>query len=87
MGNAQMTGIDVSSLIAEKGDTLEILRDESVWICDTGASTHVTWSSKCVRNIWKTQTYSLGHTKEAVEPTVTVVVNIPGIFQKTVQWE
>ena len=36
------------------------------------------WSSKCTRNVRKTQTLSLGHTGEAVESTA--VIDISGVF-------
>ena len=35
-------GIDISTLQGEGDDTLAILHQENVWICDTGASMHVT---------------------------------------------
>ena len=57
---------------------MAILCDENVWICNTGVSTHVTWSSKCTRNLQEARTYSLGHTGEAVKSTV--VIDIPGVF-------
>ena len=41
-------------------------------------STHITWSSKCPRNVQEACTYSLGHKGEAVESTS--VMDIPGVF-------
>jgi hypothetical protein len=43
--------IDKSTLQGEGNDTLAILRQENVWICNTGASTHVTWSNRSARNV------------------------------------
>ena len=34
-------GVNVTALPAEKGNTLDILCDNNVWSCDTGASMHV----------------------------------------------
>ena len=51
MGNVGKTGVDVMALQAEKGNAMAVLRYENVWICDTGPSMHVTWSSKCTRNV------------------------------------
>ena len=47
-------GIDISTLQEKGDDTLAILHQENVWICDTGASTHVTWINKGARNICDT---------------------------------
>ena len=76
--NVGKTGVDVTALQAEKGDIMAVLCNENVWICDMGASTHMTWSSKCMRNMHETQTLSLGHTREAVESTA--MIDIPGVF-------
>jgi hypothetical protein len=43
--------INMSKLLDEDNDTLTILHQENVWICDTGASTHVTWSNNGAKNI------------------------------------
>jgi hypothetical protein len=43
--NPEKLGINISKLHDEDNDTLAILRQENVWICNTGASTHVTWSN------------------------------------------
>jgi hypothetical protein len=80
MGNVRKTGVNVMDLQAEKGNAMAILRDKNVWICDTGASTHVTRSSKRARNVRETQTYSLGHTDEAVESTA--IIDILGVLLK-----
>jgi len=50
-----------------KCDILAILHQENVWICNTGASTHVTWSNKDARNAHDTQVLSLRHMGEAIE--------------------
>ncbi len=48
-------GDDVTALQAEKGNTLDILCDKNVWICDTGASMHVmeqqVHKEMCTRNV------------------------------------
>ena len=49
--NFDIIRVDVMALQAKKGNTLDKLHDKNVWICDTGASTHVTWNSKCTRNV------------------------------------
>lgn len=58
-----------------------MLHDENVWICDTGASNHVTWCNKGAINLCDIQMLSLGHTGEAVG--TTAVINIPGMFMPT----
>ena len=40
--NFDTIGVDIMALQAEQGNTMNILRNENVWICDTGASTHIT---------------------------------------------
>jgi hypothetical protein len=50
---------------AEKGDdALAILRQEDVWICDTGASTHVTRYNVGAKSIRDMMVYSLGHSAQ-----------------------
>ncbi len=44
-------GIDISTVQAKGDDALAILCQENMWICDTGTSTHVTWSNKGARNV------------------------------------
>jgi hypothetical protein len=64
---------------AENGaDALAVLRQDDVWICDTGASTHVTRCNAGARNIRDTMVYSMGHTGSAMESTA--LIDIPGIF-------
>ena len=55
-------GVNMTSLKAKGDDTLAMLHQENVWICVTSASTHVTWSDKCTRNVHDTKIYSLGYT-------------------------
>ena len=68
----------MTSLQVKGDDTLAILHQENVWICDMGTSTHVTWSNKCTRNVGDTKLYSLRHTGGAMESTA--VIDIPGVF-------
>ena len=60
------TGFHVKALQAKMGDTLTILHQENVWICDTSVSMPIMQSSKCAKNMNKTQTLSLRHTREAM---------------------
>ena len=71
-------GIDVTTVHGKGDDVLAMLRQENVWICNTGASTHVTWSSKGMRNVHDRMVYSLGHTGSAAESNA--LVDIPGVF-------
>ena len=66
--NLEKLGINISKLCDEDNDMLAILCQENVWICDTGASTHVMWSNNGVKNIQDTMMYSLGHAGSAMEP-------------------
>ena len=66
-------GIDILTLHGKGDDVLAMLRQENVWICDTGVSTHVTWSSKGTRNVRDSMVYSLGHTGSAAESTALVI--------------
>ena len=69
-------GVDV---LTESGDdTLAILRQEDVRICDTGASTHVTRYNVGAKNVRDTMMYSLGHSGSAMESTA--LIDIPGVF-------
>jgi hypothetical protein len=49
--NPEKLGIDISKLQEEGNDTLAILCQENVRICDMGASTYATWSNKDAKNI------------------------------------
>ncbi len=79
IANSDIIRVDIMALQAKKSNMMEILCNKNVWICDTGASTHVTWSSKCARNVHEECTMSLGHTGGAVE--ATAIMNIPGVFK------
>ncbi len=78
IANSDIIGVGIMAHQAEKGNTMNILHDENVWICDTGASMHMTWSSKCARNVHEEHTLSLRHTGEVVESTA--IIDISGIF-------
>jgi len=69
-------GIDMP---AEKDDdALAILCQEDVWICDTGASTHVMRYNVGAKNVCDTMVYSLGHSGSAMESIA--LIDIPGVF-------
>ena len=80
--------VSLTSLVPDKlevvvpadngADALAVLRQDDVWICDTGASTHVTRCNAGARNIRDTMVYSMGHTGSAMESTA--LIDIPGIF-------
>ena len=76
--NPEKLGIDMSKLQDEGNDLFAILCQENVWICDTGASTHVMWSNKGAKNIRDTMIYSLGHAGSAMESNALIA--IPGVF-------
>lgn len=78
MGNVRETGVDMTALQAQKGNAMAVLHDKNMLIWDTGASLHVTWSSKCAWNVQETQTCSLGHMGKALESTA--IIDIPGVF-------
>ena len=58
--------------------TFEILYEDDVWICDTGASSHSTNNKSGARNEKTSGSASLGHTGEAVKATSTI--DLPGQF-------
>ena len=76
--NPEQLGINILKPRDEDNDALAILRQENVWICDTDASTHVTWSNNGAKNIQDTIMYSLGHAGSAMESTA--LIDIPGVF-------
>jgi hypothetical protein len=76
--NMARLGIDVASLQTRCNDTLAKLCQENVRICDTGASTHVTWGNKGTKNIPDIKMYSLGHVGLAMESTA--IIDIPRVF-------
>ena len=55
-----------------------MINQDDVWICDTGASTHVTRCNVGARNVRDMMVYSLGHTGSAMESTA--LIDIPGVF-------
>ena len=65
-------GIGVALLQARCKITMAILCQENLWICDTGASTHVMWSNRGAKNVWDTKMYSLGHAGVAMEFTAVI---------------
>ena len=66
-------------MLQEKGDdTLAILHQDNVWICDTGASMHVTWNNKGARNVHDMMMYTLGHAGSAMESNA--LLDIPEVF-------
>ena len=78
--NPDQLGINISKPRGEDNDALAILRQENVWICNTGASTHVTWSNSGAKNIRDTMIYSLGYAGSAMESTA--LIDSPGVFEK-----
>ena len=73
--NSTNMQVDLKSL---QGDTMAILHQENIWICDTGASTHVMWNNKGAINVRDTKMCSLGHVGSAIESTA--LIDIPGMF-------
>ena len=67
--NPEQLGMNIFKPHDESNDALAILHQENVWICDTGASTHVTWCNNGAKNIRDTMMYSLGHAGSAMEST------------------
>ena len=51
IANSDIIGVDIMALQSEKGNSMDILPNKNMWICDTGVSTHITWSSKCTKNV------------------------------------
>ena len=49
--NPEELEINISKPRDEDNDTLAILHQENVWICGTGASTHVTWSNNGAKTV------------------------------------
>ena len=54
IANSDIIRVDIMALQAEKGNTMDILHNKNVWICDTGASVHVTWNSDMAKRalVW-----------------------------------
>ena len=70
----------MSKLQDEGNDSLAILCQESVSICDTDASMHVKWCNMEAKNICDTMMYSLGHAGLAMKSNA--LIDIPGVFEK-----
>lgn len=71
-------GVNVTSLQAGYKDTLAILHKENMWICNKGASVHVTWSRNGTKIVPDTKMYNFGHTDRAMESTA--LIDIPCVF-------
>ena len=78
--NPVKEGVNVTALQAEKSDTLATSCQENVWICDTGASTHVMWSNKDVRDVQDMQMLRLRHTGTGGTIESTAMIDISGVF-------
>lgn len=49
-----------------------------MWIWNTGANTHMTWSNNIIKNVQGTKMYSLGYAGGAIESTA--VIDFPGVL-------
>ena len=58
--------------------SIDILQEDDVWICDTGASSHSSKSKKGARSVKDTNSTSVGHAGPAVKATSTI--EVPGRF-------
>ena len=56
----------------------ELLTQEDIWICDSGASSHSTRTKKGATNLRNKKSSSLGHTGSAVAAEMTI--DVPGTF-------
>ena len=54
------------------------LKAKDIWICDSGASNHSTWSNRGARNKRVANSVSIGHTGVAVAATFTI--DVPSHF-------
>ena len=70
--------VKVSAAKLDMPALFEILYQNHIWICDTGARSHSTPYRLGARNIRDSGSASLGHTGEAVKATNTI--DIPGQF-------
>ena len=70
--------IEVSATKLEIPASFEILYQNDIWICDTGASSHSTPYRLGARNERASGSASLGHAGEAVKATSTI--DLPGQF-------
>jgi hypothetical protein len=58
IGSVRKTAVDITALQTEKGNALSVFQDKNVWICDMGASKHVTknlqvWGEALVVSVGK----------------------------------
>ena len=58
--------------------TMDILSEDDIWICDSGASSHSTKSEVGARNKKDTLSTSVGHTGPAIKATSSI--DVPGRF-------
>ena len=58
--------------------SLQILAQDDIWICDTGASSNGTFSKKGAKNIRKNGSSSLGQAGKALDAELTI--DVPGQF-------
>ena len=57
---------------------MAILCQENEWVCNPGASTHITLSDKGTKNVYDMQMLSIGHTDGAIE--TMALINIPWVL-------
>ena len=69
VGEAMMTAANLNM-----ATSFEILHEDDVWICDTGASSHSTKSLKGAINVRKEGAVSLGFAGKPVQATSTIDV-------------
>ena len=69
---------EVSAVELDMPATFEVLKEPDIWICDTGASCHSTYSLLGATNIRSSGVSTVGHTGEPI--TTTKTINIPGRF-------
>ena len=71
--------VEVVLSSANDEDGLGILYDDEIFVADTAATTHVTFSKNGARNERKCDIVSVGHMREGV--VSTSIVDIPGQFE------
>ena len=72
------TEIETSNVKMEMSTSFELLYSDDIWICDTGASSHLSKSNSVAKNVKQNGSQSLGHSGKAVEAISTM--NLPGQF-------
>lgn len=78
-GSTKVTVVaEVSAVELDMPATFEVLKEPDIWICDTGASCHSTYSLLGATNIRSSGVSTVGHTGEPI--TTTKTINIPGRF-------